>query len=44
MTEAGTSTHTRTDEAIAREEDKIPQSLTEKLRAAGYTLPEGTTF
>lgn len=32
------------DEALAREEDKIPQSLKEKLKAAGYDLPEGTTF
>lgn len=32
------------DEALAREEDKIPQSLKEKFKAAGYDLPEGTTF
>lgn len=32
------------NEAIAREEDKIPKSLTEKLREAGYNMPEGVTF
>lgn len=32
------------DNAIAEEEDKMPQSLIEKLRAAGYQIPDDIKF